>query len=233
VKDLNQFSDTPNPPETPPRDLIARVRLAARMRRSADTVVRLNRAPTYLRWAVERLANEASSGALAPAHTTGLEAGASVLQRLPGVTEIKAARQAALSQGSPDTMHWLSDFPHVEVLAAGTDDSGEYRVHVPKELAMRLGNLARHLGMKQTRLAIFALMAGLLHAPHLIPPRYQRAMFDSLKNFAKAIERRAAEIKTRAATPADDEDAEDAKWTLSDVIGQVEVPDDGHDEPDK
>jgi hypothetical protein len=234
VKDLNQFSDTPNPPETPPRDLIARVRLAARMRRSADSVLRLPRCPIFYRWVVETVGNEAADGALEPAHTTALEVGLSVLQQLPGVAEIRAARQAALPQASPDTMYLLSDFPHVEVLAAGTDDSREYRLHVPKDFSKRLTNIARHLGIRHTRLGIFALAAGLLQAPaNLIRAPYRRAMEQSLLNLAKAIKRRAAEIQARAAVmpPEDpDDEADDAQRTLADLIKQPEVPDEGQDE---
>jgi hypothetical protein len=131
-------------------------------------------------------------------------------------------------------MYLLSAFPHVEVLAAGTDDSGEYRLHIPTDLSKHLSNMARHLGIRHTRLGIFALAAGLRQAPpHLIRARYRRAMDQTLLNLAQAIKRRAAEIQARAAVmPPDDldDEADDAQGTLADVIRQPEVPDEGQDE---
>jgi hypothetical protein len=223
---LKDLSDTPIVPEARPPDPITRARAAARARGSTDgTVLALYRCPVYGRWGVEALANEATNGSLEPAGTTLLEAGMSALQRFPGLAEIKAARQTAVAKGCPDTMHFLGDFPHVQVHTAGTDDSGCYRLHVPKDLAKRLGNMARQLGLPQSRLGIFALMAGLLQVRQLIPPAYRQAMVETLQGLRAAIERRAAEAQARVAVGPPEDAADDGKWTLADVLDQKEVPD--------
>jgi hypothetical protein len=229
IEDLNA-SDKPLSPSFR-HDLFATARrYAAEMKATPSgdkTVMALYRAPGYLRSAVEALSEQTTDGTLEPAATAALDVGLSTIRGFVGVAEIRDARLKVLSLDDAHMMRWFNDFPPVSVLAVDTDDAGEFRVHVPRPLAKKFTKLARALGVSISRLGIFALMAGLLHAPSLSAPRYRRAMVDTLVKFKAEIKRRAEEAEARAANATPRDPSTDQLWTAADIVDVAEADDAG------
>lgn len=154
--------------------------LRSRFGQEPKTVLALYRAPEYMRWATEALAERTTSGTLEPASTALLEAGLSLIRSWRGVAAICKARRAVVSLGDARIMAWFNAFPIVTADPADTDDTRAFRLHVPVSLANKFSKLGRSLGMPISRLGTYALMAGALHAPGCTPPRYREAMFTTL-----------------------------------------------------
>jgi hypothetical protein len=230
IEDLN-LSDAPNSP-TRRRDLFMTARAYAEEMRKATssekTVMAVYRVPAYIRWAVEMLSEEATHGTLEPAATAVLDVGLSAIRRFPGVVAICKARLTVLPLDDAQTMEWFNHFPTVSVPAVDTDDSGEFRVHVPRALAKVFAKLARSLGMPISRLGIFALMAGVLHAPSLCALKYRQAMVETTQRLKAEMKRRGNEARTRAANAVPRDRETDHLWTAADFTDEADSDDADH-----
>jgi hypothetical protein len=226
---LEHLSDEPLAEPKPRTDLVAKARLvAAELRHlspSDKTALAVYRCPDYIRWTVEALSNAATSGAIEPAAVTVVQAGLSAIRQFPGVGEITAARRTVLPEGEIELLSWLGAFPPVSVYAAGTDDSGEYRLHVPRTLLMELGNMARSIGLSQSRLGLYALAAGVLQVPQFSKPQYRKAMVQALRDLRAVLQRRGREAQARAEALQAADRMDDGTYTIADVIGSEHTDD--------
>jgi hypothetical protein len=214
-----------------PLNLLLEARARAQSLRNvpaADkTVAQISRCPTYVPFGIETLSVEATNGIVEPAGVVLLEAGLSIIRRLPGVAEIRQARKAVLRRADPEMMHWLGDFPPLSPSMAGTGDR-QYRLHIPKSLGKQIGTLARSLGMSQSMLNLYALMAGLLMVPTLVRAEYRRAMFEALLELKAVLRRRGDQAHARATTLPARDAVDDGRWTIAGLIGS-----EGHDAADE
>ena len=213
-----------------PRDLYAIARhYAAEMKAAGQgdkTVMALYRVPAYLRWSVESLSEEATGGALEPAATAALDIGLATIRTFPGVHEICAARLSVLACGDAEVMSWFNSFPAVSALAENTDDTGGWRLHVSRTVAKTFAKLARSLGMSISRLATYALMAGVLHGPSLSAARYRKAMLDTLQRLKGELRRRGHEATAKSASATPRDPSTEHLWTAADLLEPTE---DDHD----
>jgi hypothetical protein len=219
-----------------PRDVfaLARANVAAAKGGFAEakTVMPVYRAPNYLRYGIEALAEDATGGALEPATTALLEVGLSMIWSWPGVSAIREARRIVLPLGDPETMAWFNRLPIVSTDAVDTDVPGELRLHVPRSLAKKFAKFANVLGLSSSKLGSYALMAGLLHAPSCVAGRYRRAMFRTLKKLKAELRRRGEEASIKAENAVPRDGTTDHRWTAADLLGPDDAGDDDDDDND-
>jgi hypothetical protein len=221
-----------------PRDVFALARSNAAAAKGGfgevKTILSLYRAPSYLRYGIEALAEETTSGGLEPAATALLDVGLAMIWSWPGVTAIRGARRIVLPLGDPEVLAWFNRLPTVSTDAVDTDDADELRLHVPRSLAKKFAKFARVLGLSSSKLGTFALMAGLLHAPRCVAGKYRRAMLATLTRLKTELRRRGEEARSKAenATPRDA--GNDHLWTAANLIdleeGEMVSDDDADDE---
>lgn len=207
-----------------PRDVRALARayaLAPRADPGSETILTIYQAPAYLRWGVEALAVAETRGTLHPANRALLEVGLSLIRQYVGVKAICKARRTVLPLGDAEVLAWFSSPPIVSVDPADTDNSDAYRLHVPKSLGQEFANLSRALGLKSSKLVLFALMAGLLCVPSCVAFKYRTVMVHSLAKLKAQLRRRGEEAKVKAETATPHDFTTDHLATAADLLDPV------------
>lgn len=215
-------------PDPPPDqgDLIARAKAHAKEHRlctSEKAVVAAYRAPEYLRFGIEALANEATSGAIDPAAHFLVELGLEVIREFEGVAEIAKARRIVLPKGNGRQVGWFNDFPVIDFFAEGTEDHKALRSRFDVSFVKELHNFARSVGLSASRLVLFCLMAGLVQLPSCSGRPFRLAMVKTLRQLRRAFVHRAREARQRAERIQARPDSDDDSGNLADVLRALEA----------
>jgi hypothetical protein len=145
-----------------------------------------------------------------------IHSGLALLSQLPGVDEIRRAREVVLASGS-DEIAWFEAW-HFDIDPLQTTRTKLYG-RVVREDADWAGALAKSLGLTRSTLATLAILAVLLHVP-AVPEDYRRHMVMVLRDFAAQLKVRARRAKSKAKEASAPKEINRYSW--ADVIGEEE-----------